>query len=461
MIKIIIFLLIIVGVSYRISLYLDSKLRMYSFLQKQQKYIKIIYFTLSIAILFCFTVFNYIKSGSLFQELFYKIEKDFGLDFYVFLSDSVLYKECYINNIQGFNPPLIKIISLFIYRSFPKEYQTLYANGVINAEIPDIRLIIQAVFPFLLMVTGALVFLSILIYINKKGNCIEKICYTLITLFNMGIVYAIERGNYILVAVPLSLCFVLNYKNNNKYIREASFICLALAAGIKVYPCVFGLLLIKEKMWKESIRTIFYGILALFGPFVFYGGFQGIIGFFLSLIQNDSSGGERIGTLNISSIFNTILSITGFSKNQIELYSPKLKLFSFVLLIIAIICFVIIKEKWKQVTLLTVIIILYSGTAHTYMLAFLIIPIFLFINENSSKSIMNYIYLLLFILLSSIIVLPPSENIILLREAGIRLTSLMVLQQSSLIFLFLFLIIESMHLFIGTYIKKYRNSNKN
>ena len=42
----------------------------------------------------------------------------------------------------------------------------------------------------------------------------------------------------------------------------------ALAAGLKLYPAIFGLLLLFDKKYKEAIRLVVYGILAVVIPFI-------------------------------------------------------------------------------------------------------------------------------------------------------------------------------------------------
>ena len=132
-------------------------------LKKENIYTKRLYYIIPSACLLIFIFGNFIFSGRLFTELFYKLESDFGMDFHVFLSESVLLKECYIGNTEGFNPPLIKLLSLFLYRSFPSDYQSLYYESAINNQILDIRLLVQAFIPFIIFITFSTVTLSLIL----------------------------------------------------------------------------------------------------------------------------------------------------------------------------------------------------------------------------------------------------------------------------------------------------------
>lgn len=97
---------------------------------------------------------------------------------------------------------------------------------------------------------------------------------TAVMLLSKPIIFAFERGNLIILAIALVCGFLLGYSSKNKVIRELSFILLACAAALKVYPAFLGVLLLFEKRWKESARLVFYGLIAAFLPFLFFkGGF--------------------------------------------------------------------------------------------------------------------------------------------------------------------------------------------
>ena len=96
-------------------------------------------------------------------------------------------------------------------------------------------------------------------------------------LISMPTVFAFERGNIILFAAGLCGYFLLGYKSENRVLRELSFLALAAAAALKIFPALFGLLLLSERRYKEALRLLVYGALLAFLPFVFLqGGFSGL-----------------------------------------------------------------------------------------------------------------------------------------------------------------------------------------
>lgn len=435
----------------------DIKCSQSILITKENIYTKRLYYVIPLVCLVSFIFGNFIFSGKLFAELFYKLESDFGMDFHVFLSESVLLKEGYIGNTEAFNPPLIKLISLFLYRSFPSNYQTLYYESAINNQILDIRLLVQAFIPFVVFISFSTVTLSLMLYHYKKGNSLEKTYYVFLALTNIGVFFAIERGNYILLSLPFALFFVINCHNKNSKIRELSLIALGISAGIKVYPCLLGILLVKEKRWKDVCHCMLYGILFVFGPFLYYGGVDGILGFLRSLGGTGETS-LRMGTLNLTSFFYTIQKLFGGGReNDILSDIHMLKCFSYLLFFAGIIYVLFIKEYWKTILMIVTLIILYAGTAHTYMLSLLLLPIFLFINEKHTNKFVNYIYTLLFIILSSIIVFSCPDFLNSIRlETNDRVTLLMIIQQFTLIYLFVFQLSEGIVEMLGNIVKRKR-----
>ena len=89
--------------------------------------------------------------------------------------------------------------------------------------------------------------------------------------------FAFERGNIILLCAALCIWFLLGYRSPRPILRELSFIALAIAAALKVYPALLGLLLLRERRYREALRLAAYGAGAVFLPFLcMEGGFSNL-----------------------------------------------------------------------------------------------------------------------------------------------------------------------------------------
>jgi hypothetical protein len=133
-------------------------------------------------------------------------------------------------------------------------------------------------------------------------------CLLLSTPFFAG---AYERGNSVMIVVVL-LLIALNWRDSESMVkRELAMILIAICAGIKIYPAIFGLLYLKEKRWKETLRLVLYGIVFFFGPFVFFLGKNGFLLWLSNVLEITKT--DSVGRVEyIKGVFCTIFYwITG------------------------------------------------------------------------------------------------------------------------------------------------------
>lgn len=89
-----------------------------------------------------------------------------------------------------------------------------------------------------------------------------------------------ERGNSVMIVCILLMLALDLRKSRIAWHRELALVMIAIAAGVKIYPAVFGCLYLFEKQWKQAGRLLCYGILCFFMPFLFFGGTDGMVQFF-------------------------------------------------------------------------------------------------------------------------------------------------------------------------------------
>ena len=77
----------------------------------------------------------------------------------------------------------------------------------------------------------------------------EPLALCVCLLLSGVMVYTIERGNSALnVMVMILWAFALR-DSERPWERELALLLIAVAAGFKVYPCIFGLLYLFERRW--------------------------------------------------------------------------------------------------------------------------------------------------------------------------------------------------------------------
>lgn len=127
-------------------------------------------------------------------------------------------------------------------------------------------------------------------FLKKYGTGAISCVSILVLISNCFFFGAIERGNSVIIVLALLMAAMWLRDRDSKVAREVALILIAVAAGFKAYPALFGLLYIVEKRWKEAIRLIIYGVLFFFVPFAFCGGWDGFMQFVrvISQVQTDS-----------------------------------------------------------------------------------------------------------------------------------------------------------------------------
>ena len=236
-----------------------------------------------------------------------------------------------------------------------------------------------------------------LIYKYKNGSFANKSLFAFFKLFSFPMIYLIERGNIIVLVLPLLLYFVNEYDSDVKYKRHLAYICLAISVAIKIYPVFFGLLLLKKKKnFKNILLCIFYGAVFFFVPFIFVGGFSQLGVLIHNILYTSSMFGSKGFGFKVS-ISNTF-SLFGHVFNHVRLFETAGTMFLIITVLAGLFLILFNKwnEDWKIYAVISLIIILVPGFSYIYSVAYMIIPLLFFLNKKEIKWI-DYIYSLLFI----------------------------------------------------------------
>ncbi len=205
--------------------------------------------------------------------------------------------------------------------------------------------------------------------------------------------FAFERGNLTMYAM-LFLMFGMALRNSSsRVLRELSLLCVAISAGFKLYPALFGFLWLAERRYKEAVRLVIYGLLMFLLPFLFVGGFSD----YLQTFQ-----------LYLDKRIYSHASVWGLVMNHFPGMAESHKRFlceGIVLLIVLWALFALFTDgvNWKTITLLTATQTVIIPEQYVYTYVFIAIPLVLFLDENV-KSQWEYIYAVLF---AALFTLPP------------------------------------------------------
>lgn len=315
-----------------------------------------------------------------FMDLFNPIEFARGADPYENVEMGAIY------------PALCYVIYRGLSLCFPPE---IAANGAKAMRATPQGTVMTVVFSQLFII--ALILFCL--YMLRAKSKFYILATTVSILFAAPVIFQWERANILGLSLVLLIAFVLGMHSENKIIREISYICLALSASLKIYPAIFGVLLLLEKRWKDTIRTAIYGIVAFFLPFWFFDGIESLRSFISNLTSGtDTTNYDKTGIgarIDLSTNISVLKWLFGKDGSMV---SPKQTALLIVICIVMIAGCILLKERWKKLLCLTVILIAVPSFSFEYCACFYIIP-FVFFMQESRKGIVDYLYAFAFFMM--------------------------------------------------------------
>ncbi|MGM9970803.1 MAG: glycosyltransferase 87 family protein [Anaeroplasmataceae bacterium] len=279
-------------------------------------------------------------------------------------------------------PPLINIIYYL--------YSKLMPSDLVSVGFEDRFLLAndtRAIMVFVLYnIINFMILFFIILFSSKDKK--KNISLLLLIITSMPFIWAIERGNSIILSISFTLGFILYRNHDKKVIRFLSYIFLAIATAIKLYPIIFSLLLIKEKKYKDFIILGLITFFMVFFPFVFYDGIKGVKTLINNILSFSSLKKESVGYYTTS--IALFLNRYGFNNTQMG---------SLFLMVILLISFLVIRDIFKSSIALVLFILNLSGTQVEYNLLYLLIPFVIYYigSEDTKKS--NIIFIIVSLLL--------------------------------------------------------------
>lgn len=367
-----------------------------------------LYILLMLFGLITFLFFNQLCNGLYLRDLLFTDYGDTGGDFFNFFYFGN-YGEMNPYNENGkwpFLPPFYYLLIYIISRQIPTEFRNDLFNNWFRSADNDPRTISYTLVIYIVFILINFIVLSLIINNYNKQNK-YKFLFTLITVTNFGMIQIIDRGNPIVISLVGLIIYIINYKSKSNVFKEMALIGLALAVSIKVYPVIFGILLIKNRDLQSAFRACLYGLLFYIIPFYYLGGVASGYSFIIN-IMNATSG---ISYLSFGQIINTLFQIINqeFTLNSYIFYT---------ILGLNILYVIYSKVEWKTILMLCLIMIQFTGSSQNYVLSYFILPIILMFGEKNTLEL-NSLPILLLIINTMWLYPYPIENIININKVKI------------------------------------------
>lgn len=283
-----------------------------------------------------------------------------------------------VDDTQGCFPPLSYVMYYLLYR-------LIYIKGFIPGR-SEMEAMSGAylVYVYYTLAVAFLLFFSI--YVLSKEKNIKRtllifVCLMMSCPFFGG---GFLTGNSAMLVLAMLLFFLAFKDSDSKALREVALILLAVCAGFKIYPAVFGLLYLKEKRFKEAIRVTVYGIVLFCVPFAFFGGLNGVK-LWLGHIKG-TMGLYLMGRIEyIQGIVYMLLSKLGIS---VETGVGKLcmSLIPLLFVLVMILLAALSKNKYRTILFLVAAITFYPTNAFRYTLAYFAIPLIIWLQDNKDEA---------------------------------------------------------------------------
>ncbi len=290
-------------------------------------------------------------------------------------------------------PPMANLIMLIFSSFVPKAYSdAIFAQRYTWTKYPESY---AALFAYM----AVPVFLLFLLCYKqfKEGNKPGGLL-ALFTIFNLPVLYMLERGNILIYSVVAVLYYIFNYDSESRMRRELSLLALAFAFSLKLYPAILGLPLLADKRYKDAIRCAVYALLMLVLPSFFFGGPQCFILIFDNVTSFSSSS---------YSAWTQML----FRNLDTEEYPAYAKLIDHIPFLLSLGIFAIApfvqKKRWKVWISGIMVLFAYPALNSLYAWAFFLAPLVLLL-EMPKLTKTDWLYAVLIAM--PFIFLPLSRN---------------------------------------------------
>lgn len=329
--------------------------------------IRLFIFSVSASAAIYFIIYLIIGNGR-FSDVFFKRCADFFMDFFNSIRDAAQGSGVYTER-RVIYPPMANLIFLILSRFTPDAYNdTSFADRFDWSKyFPTMMLVVM--FCCLL----AIVYFFIIYTKLESPSRYTRFAFALLCFFSVPTLYMIERGNMIIFCMIALMIYAFTYNSTSKFHRELGLIALAFAFSIKLYPVVFGWLLVADKRFKDAVRCAIYGVLMLFLPCFFFGGPV----CFLHLFNNIFNFSAGTDSTLASILRHLALPPTAESVLTALIY---------LWVLICGICFAVSpfirEQKWKTWVLGFATILCVPSLTSIYGWAFLIIPLMMICNSK-------------------------------------------------------------------------------
>ncbi|MBO4637847.1 MAG: DUF2029 domain-containing protein [Clostridiales bacterium] len=356
-----------------------------------------IYYSVFFSCLVFSIVMTAVTGGSILRDqlLFYDA-KDTFMDFFNSLKHSSIDRPY---DYGVFYPPVAYLFYKVFAAFIPYRIVDTGGKAIRNSIQGQVSLIVYYV-----------IFIALLIWV-LFAFCKDKrsrIFTILAVITSAPFLFLYERGNLVLPTFILTVLFFLWKDDPKAWKRELALVALALAFGFKLYPAIFGILLIKDRKHREAVRCSIYAIVLFAVPFLLMGG-AGAVASWAKGLSSAAGGGTGLymGPGCKVSFKNTytVLIVILITRKMTSAATAAAGILAWITAGAGLVSAFLTKDRIRCITLLCCVMIGIPSISYQYMMVFMAIPLILFLENGQKKGVREYIMLILFILMTVVLTL--------------------------------------------------------
>lgn len=303
-------------------------------------------------------------------------------------------------------------------------------------------------------VFSCIVYLFVLVFffwdsLNRVCNKYKVSRFNLfIFLFSSVFIFSLERANFVFLSASLINYYLTYYDSNNQKLKGFSLICLCVAAALKGYPAFFGLLLLKERRYKDILFCIVFTLVIAIVPFFFMNrGFENIPKMLENTgFNNDAYIHTFMYMFGIHKLVYMACMAFHLSEDTVNLAISFTRIVESLLTILTFILVLLEERFYRRCLLIACAVLLFPINSGFYCALYLLPVLIVFFEERVPER-KDYFIMVLFCL-----VLNPLQVVLPYKESALYLSS--ITSNISLIIIWIILIISSLPLLKTINIKK-------
>ena len=206
-----------------------------------------------------------ISGGRTLAAPFFERGRDLFMDYFNSLRDAAQGARVYTER-RVIYPPMANLIFLVFSRFVPSAYlDTPFGARHTWRQYPT------AILSLVLFLAIPLLMTALIQNAERRRLGLPRRALVPL-LFNLPLLFLIERGNILLLTLPALLFFLYYYNSPRTHVRELSYLSLAFAISLKLYPVLALLFLLAQRRFAATCRVLLYSALMLLLPSLAFGG---------------------------------------------------------------------------------------------------------------------------------------------------------------------------------------------